>query len=290
MQTSFLKPSYEHCTKDVVTAGKMPGQEKTAQLPILEPSGHGIHGIFSGENSKHESKSNRGKNGCSKNATGAVDPVAHWLELSTNKSDDALYDEESEASDSYSECTDISKLLQCPFTKDLGDLGSIDLGASGVFDNTDWGGVISETDDSDTTSVGSPKTAGDDGVAPSECNLSLSSLTTVPSGGVQIVPIVNGDVLVRKGKVSPSFVRGAVPGCAEVFLDGDTAQPSKGTIPFLLNLLGSGSVEVAMATAVELGVRAKKDPSVQKQLSESGVIPCLVQKLQSPKQLLVGHA
>lgn len=261
-------------------AAASPAHERTRHMSVMDPSGskyeceaksvEPFHGQILGEDASPNMHKWR---------EGGTDPVAHLLEDIGGESDDFLDGEDSVDSDSDSVCTDISKLLMCPFTKDFGEVDSADLTGSGQCDSTDWDGASLETENESTASNASGEYDED---VQSLGKHSLSSLSTVASGGAAIVPVAMRPV--KRSKKSPGIRSSSVLGCMDGTQVADASKSSKATNPVLLTLLGSGSVEVAMTTAVELCARAKKNPVVQEQLLESGVIPCLVEKLQSPKR------
>eukprot|EP00803_Ostreobium_quekettii_P011725 evm.model.scf_26.16 EVM.evm.TU.scf_26.16 scf_26:134044-140940(-) len=210
---------------------------------------------------------------------GAVNPLSRWLDLCPES---LVSDDETGASDSEGsepESLDISQLLQCPFSRDLDEVASAT--GSGVFQSSDWDGMsLGSDDESEEGDLGSA--AGDDD-ALSTGRHSISSLTTVASGGLDIVPVAMEPLRAKRG-TSPCPSWGAPPGSPDMGLDGDADKVANHTTPVLLKLLASGSLEVAMATAVELAEKAKKKPSVRRQLLQSGMIPSLVHMLQSPKR------
>jgi len=211
---------------------------------------------------------------------GAVNPLSRWLDFCPES---LVSDDESGGSDSAGsepESLNISQLLQCPFSRDLEEVASVT--GSGVFQSTDWDGMsIGSDDELEECDLGSA--SGDDDGALSTGRHSISSLTTVASGGVDIVPVVMEPLRAKRG-MSPCPSWGATPGSPDIGLDGDADKVANQTTPVLLKLLASGSLEVAMATAVELAEKAKKKPSVRRQLLQSGMIPSLVHMLQSPKR------
>ncbi|CAD7702128.1 unnamed protein product [Ostreobium quekettii] len=216
--------------------------------------------------------------------TGIGDPLSRWLDVNpeTLLSDDEFGEEESTASESVS--LNVSQLLQCPFTKDLEDYESMT--GSGNLQSTEWDGTSMASDDvADGEGEDDSAVASDEeNSAPSEGRHSISSLTTVASGGCEIVPVTMTPIRGSKRTNSPFPTHGMSPGSPDLGLDGETDKAANHTTPVLLKLLASGSIEVAMATAVELAERAKKKPSVRRQLSQSGMIPSLVHMLQSPKR------